>query len=200
MATTTSSSYSSPTVTSYWYNASSQSNKTVYSPIYFPAGRTANNGNTPYLVKEIGAFVSGYNNLSRTCSFYLYGDANAYGTSTFTVPASSSAAYTGLKSLSSGVFFADSGSSGLFEITMGGNSYVGTIPGSGVTPYLLLNNTTTQVDQVSSPKGLWASISYAQVPSTPSLSISANGPYGFSASWSTPDWGDTTSGRALSFL
>lgn len=197
MATTTSSSYSSPTVTSYWYNASSQSNKTVYSPIYFPAGRTANNGNTPYLVKEIGAFVSGYNNLSRTCSFYLYGDANAYGTSTFTVPASSSAAYTGLKSLSSGVFFADSGSSGLFEITMGGNSYVGTIPGSGVTPYLLLNNTTTQVDQVSSPKGLWASISYAQVPSTPSLSISANGPYGFSASWSTPDWGDTTSGRAF---
>lgn len=196
MATTTSSGYSNPTVTSYWYNASSQSDKSVDSPVYFSGARTANNGNTPFLVKEIGAYVSGYGGLSRTCSFYLYGDGGAYGTSTFTVPAASAAAYTGLKSLSSGVYFTTGNSSGLFEITLGGNSHIGTIPGDGVSPYLLLNNTTTQVDQNASPKGLWAGISYAQVPSTPSLSISANGSYGFTASWTTPDWGDTSSGRA----
>ena len=197
MASTTSSNYSSPTVTSYWYNASSQSDKSVDSTVYFSGARTASNGNTPFLVKQIGAYVSGYGGLSRTCSFYLYGDGGAAGTSSFTVPASSSAAYTGLKPLSSGVFFTTGNSSGLFEITLGGNSYIGTIPGDGVSPYLFLNNTTTQVDQGSSPKGLWAGITYAQVPSTPSLSISANGPYGFSASWTTPDWGDTSSGRGF---
>lgn len=196
MATTTSSNYSNPTVTSYWYNASSQSDKSVDSPVYFSGARTANNGNTPFLVKEIGAYVSGYGGLSRTCSFYLYGDGGAYGTSSFTVPSAIAAAYTGLKPLSSGVYFTTGNSSGLFEITLGGNSYIGTIPGDGVSPYLLLNNTTTQVDQNASPKGLWAGISYAQVPSTPSLSIFANGSYGFSASWTTPDWGDTSSGRA----
>lgn len=195
MPNTTSSGYSSPTVSSYWYNASSQSNKTVNSPVYFSGARAANNGNTPFLVKEIGAFVSGYGNLSRTCSFFLFGDGSASGTSSFTVPAAGVESYTGLKPLSSGVFFVTGGSSGLFEITLGGNAYIGTIPGDGVSPYLLLNNTTTQVDQSSSPKGLWAAISYAQVPSTPSLSISANGSYGFSASWTTPDWGDTASGR-----
>ena len=195
MPNTESSNISAPSVTSYWYNASSQLTKKVTSSIFFNDARLASNGKTPFIVKQIGAYVSGYGGLSRTCSFFLYGSGGAYGTGTFTVIDSTRASYTGLKNLSSGVYFDTGNADGLLEINLGGNSYIGTIPGDGVNPYLFLDGTTTEVDQVSSPKGLWAGISYAQVPSTPSLSISTNGSYGFSASWTTPDWGDTTTGR-----
>ena len=189
-----------PTQTNYWYNASSQSTKAVYSSLFVaPDGRLANNGQRPVLVSQIGAYVSGLN-LSRTCSFFLLGsDSPQSGASSqFTVPAAQSAGSTGLKSLSSPQYFrTGSASSGLFEIAIGGNAFVGTIPGQGVSPYLLLGapGSQTTVDQNASPKGLWAVVNYSQVPSSPSLSISSNGSYGFSASWSTPDWGDSSSGR-----
>lgn len=192
-----------PTQLNYWYNASSQSTKYVYSNlIILPDGRTANNGLKPILVSEIGAYAGGFGGLSRTCTLELIGSdaGNAGSSSQFSLPASSQAAYTGLKPLSVKQYFSNgSAGSGLFTIFVGGNAYIGTIPGSTVYPYLLLGNPPNQttVDQNSSPKGLWATVTYAQVPSTPSLSISANGPYGFSASWNTPDWGDSSSGRGF---
>ena len=192
-----------PTQLNYWYNASSQSTKYVYSALFVaPDGRLASNGKRPILVSQIGAYAGGFGGLSRTCTLELIGsDSSSFGsTSQFTIPASSQAAYTGLKTLSSKQYFADGDAdSGLFTIYLGGNSYVGTIPGTTVYPYLLVGDPPNQstVDQNSSPKGLWATVTYAQVPSSPSLSISANGPYGFSASWNTPDWGDSSSSRGF---
>ena len=188
-----------PTQQSYWYNASSQSTKYVYSNLYIGStSRTANNGTNPILVSDIRAYVSGFNGVSRTISYELLGDSGSGSTAQFTVPDSTQANGTAPYSLSSKVYLQSPTSSpGLFTIYMSGNAYVGTIPGTTVYPYLLQGSISsfTTVDQNSSPKGLWAAVTYAQVPSTPSLSISANGSYGFTASWTTPDWGDTSSGR-----